>query len=655
MIDYDIKYYKDSNFKNEVFLMKILFLLLLFSVKIASQQLLGVDEINFKHKDKKSFDDAILSDAVSISKADVYSRKIIESDIAKLKKFYFDNGFFDTVVDTAISIDYENEEASVTFIITENRKYRIDSIVISGIDKVPAETIAKIKKIKTLKKNDYYNRALIIQHQSEIIDTLQNNGFMNARLSLDSGTIITRHKREGMVNVKFNLEAADSIYYFGKTTMNIKNNKYGVSEKMLREEIIYKEGELYSKVKKQASERNMTKIPIISSAKINVGSIQNDKKVNFNTEVVLNKKNELSPYIKGSNFENRFYLGGGIKYLDKAFFSDKRTLSLELDEDFNSGNINRTELSATITEPYFIIRKITLINKLGIGFNNLENYKNYFLSNLTTLNYFIAPYTFYNNIYFDLSEELIWIKYDTIATGRQTQINSFLSFTIEHDNTNNVLTPSSGFYHSMLVGTSGLLPKLITSITSKEIFYSQFFKAYTLNKFYFSLDKKANNIFATDIKIGDIIEYGAGEKIIPAQPQYKFFSGGSSSVRGWNAKENGMLDNKLDGGTFLVEGSFELRKKLFPDKEGFMKNLGAAFFLDYGNVWETHKNFHFSEIALAIGFGIRYYLFIGPIRFDFGFKLYDPSQPEGNKWLFENFGEIFKSKFALQFAIGEAF
>ncbi|MEO8513835.1 MAG: BamA/TamA family outer membrane protein, partial [Ignavibacteria bacterium] len=90
--------------------------------------------------------------------------------------------------------------------------------------------------------------------------------------------------------------------------------------------------------------------------------------------------------------------------------------------------------------------------------------------------------------------------------------------------------------------------------------------------------------------------------------------------------------------------------------EGFMKNLGAAFFVDYGNVWETHKDFKFSQIALAIGFGPRYDLFVGPIRFDFGFKLYDPSAPEGKKWLFEDLPNFFKDKkWAIQFGIGQAF
>jgi outer membrane protein assembly factor BamA len=630
----------------------LLIMLALACGKTLSQQLLEVDEVNFKFKGKRTFEDGVLEDAVAITKAKVYKKDIVSEDILKLKKFYFDNGFFETEVDTSVALNYEDEEAVITFTITENQRYKIDSVLIIGIENVPQETLVKIHKIKTAKPGDYYSKVLVIQQENEILDSLQNNGFMNARLALDEGTVITRYKNEGLVKVEIQLEGADTIFYFGSTTIDIKDNLYGVRTEYPREEIVYKEGEIYSKARKLDSERNMSKISIISSAKLNPTNITGNR-VDFTADINLNKKNEITPYIKGANFENRFYLGGGIRYLNKYFISGNRTLLLELEEDFNSPDINLTQLSATVTVPHFIARKITLIDKLSIGFNNVENYKNYFVANATTLNYFIAQHTFYNNAFLDLTEELIWIKYDTIATGRQTQFNSFLSITLEHDNTNNVLDPSSGFYHSILSGHSGLLPRVITGILGKNVFYSQFFKTYTLNKFYFNLSRKqGHTVFATAMKIGDIIEYGSGDNVIPVQPIYKFFSGGSSSVRGWNAKKNGMVRDRNLGGTFLFEGSFELRKKLFPGKEGFIGNLGAAFFFDYGNVWDSHKDFKFSEIALAVGFGIRYDLFIGPIRIDFGFKLFDPSQKDGEKWLFDDFTN---NKLSINFGIGQAF
>lgn len=634
----------------------LIFLSIIYTNKILSQQVFEIDEIKFKFTGKQTFDDSQLKDAIALSKSKVYNNKLAQNDILKLKKFYFDNGFFDVAVDTSINLNYEDEEAVITFLITENKRYKIDSIAIIGINNVPQESLQKIQKIKTIKNGDYYNKILILLQENEILDTLQNNGYMNARLKLDSGTIITRFKNKGTVKVELQIEGADTIYYFGKTTISIHENVYGLRTEIPAEEIVYSEAEIYSKAKKLDSERNMAKIPIISSAKLNPDTTTTGNRVNFTADINLNKKNELTPYIKGANFENRFYLGAGIKYLNKYFLSGNRTLQLDLEEDFHSASINRTEFSATVTQPHFFTRSITLTNKLAIGFNNVDNYKNYFLANLTTLNYFIAPHTFYNNAYLDLTEGLTWIKYDTIATGRQTQFNSFLSITFEHDNTNNLLSPSRGFYHSILAGNSGFLPSVITGILGKNIFYSQFFKVYTLNKFYFSPSgKNDNTVFATNLKIGDIIEYGKGDNAIPVQAIYKFFSGGSSSLRGWNAKENGILANKIAGGTFLFEGSFELRKRLFPSAEGILKNLGAAFFVDYGNVWETHKDFRFAQFAYAIGFGARYDLFIGPIRFDLGFKLYDPSAPEGEKWLFSNIGRIFKDKFAIQFGIGQAF
>ena len=138
-------------------------------------------------------------------------------------------------------------------------------------------------------------------------------------------------------------------------------------------------------------------------------------------------------------------------------------------------------------------------------------------------------------------------------------------------------------------------------------------------------------------------------------PIYRFFSGGSNSLRGWIARTNGIVANTKNGGNFQVEGSIELRKSLFPRSTTFTKNIGAALFFDYGNIWETQKDFRFNQIAMDIGFGVRYDLFIGPVRLDIGWKLYNPSDQHNQKWLFNNFSNVFKDKMAITFGIGQAF
>ena len=301
-----------------------------------------------------------------------------------------------------------------------------------------------------------------------------------------------------------------------------------------------------------------------------------------------------------------------------------------------------------------------------IYFNQNEFLQGLALTNSLVLNYYIRKYTFYNYLTVQLSADLNRLKYkkdyptDSVVVPSGTisnSMNSVLGFTATHNNTNNVFNPSSGFFHAITLEEAGILPALLNKI-SKNIDYSQYFKFYLQNYFYFDLSQGlGSRIFALANRIGDIVEFGKGGNIISVLPLYKFFSGGGNSVRGWGAQKNGILDNTQNGGKFLLEGSFEFRWMMFEGSTGFTKDFGTVFFLDYGNVWETQKQFKLNEIALAIGFGLRYYTFVGPVRIDFGFKLYDPTAADGNKWLFSDFKKIFPSppKYAIQFGLGNAF
>ena len=51
------------------------------------------------------------------------------------------------------------------------------------------------------------------------------------------------------------------------------------------------------------------------------------------------------------------------------------------------------------------------------------------------------------------------------------------------------------------------------------------------------------------------------------------------------------------------------------------RELGAAVFMDSGNVFNRVSEIEFDEIRVTTGFGVRYRSPIGPIRFDIGFKL----------------------------------
>jgi len=170
---------------------------------------------------------------------------------------------------------------------------------------------------------------------------------------------------------------------------------------------------------------------------------------------------------------------------------------------------------------------------------------------------------------------------------------------------------------------------------------------------YRAISKDKNTVFGVKAKSGYIQMIDGGQELI--SPNQTFFAGGSNSVRGWRARElipperinyigapdiNEEL--KIRGGTFLIEGSFEYRRR-------FETDLGFALFVDYGNTWNSYKEVRWDNIALAIGTGIRYYSPIAPFRIDFGFKLYDPAN---GKFITEQ--KVFDT-LEFHFGIGEAF
>ncbi|MBK8551986.1 MAG: BamA/TamA family outer membrane protein [Ignavibacteria bacterium] len=560
----------------------VLFILLFVFTfpEISFSQLLLVEEIEVKYKDTKSFDEDVLISAVGIEESDVYNPQVLGENIYKLQKFYFDNGFFDAKIDTSVRYDFKEEEVFIDIIVKENRHYKIDSLIYVGLDSITGNTADLMNKIKNIKSKDFYDKSLIMQQTNEIIDLLQNNGYMNARLKQDSGTIVKRYSdySEPALSVILHFEGTDSIFYFGKTNINIPDNKYGVDKGVLKREIAYNEGDIYSKEKKLLSESNISKVPIVQSTRISPYAVNNNR-VDFNADIILNKKTEIGPYGAAVVIDNYFYLGGGVQYLNKYFAGGGKMLTLSFDALINSFDVNRIEFSAAVTQPHVFNSRSFLTDKVTVGLYNINDSKNYYLGNLTSYLQSFTDFTFYNNASIDLTEELIRYNYDTATSPTITTFNSFLSTTFVHDNTNDVFSPSKGFFHSLTVGNGGLLPKAVISLFEPNVYYSQYVKLFTSNNFYFNFSKKqGNTVLASKFLVGDIIEYGSGNRVIPLPSFYKFFSGGSSSVRGWGARDNGVLVNTNDGGDFLVEGSFELRQKLFPGADNFKKNISGALF-----------------------------------------------------------------------------
>lgn len=146
-----------------------------------------------------------------------------------------------------------------------------------------------------------------------------------------------------------------------------------------------------------------------------------------------------------------------------------------------------------------------------------------------------------------------------------------------------------------------------------------------------------NNVLAMRNYFGIAIPYGNSNNIPFSK---SFFAGGANDNRAWTAYNLGPgssdSNNEFNEANMKLAFSIEYRYNLFG-------NVKGAFFIDAGNIWNalddvenedaTFNSFSsLKDIAIGAGFGLRYDFGFFVLRGDIGFKTYDPSYKDQNRW-----------------------
>jgi outer membrane protein assembly factor BamA len=126
----------------------------------------------------------------------------------------------------------------------------------------------------------------------------------------------------------------------------------------------------------------------------------------------------------------------------------------------------------------------------------------------------------------------------------------------------------------------------------------------------------------------------------------RFFSGGSATNRAFQLDRLGAPDVLTEdglskGGNGLVLFNVELRARV---GQLLKRDVTAVGFVDVGNVFHRVSTIDLSELRTGVGFGVRYDSWVGPLRFDVGYKtdrMVFTGGPE-RRWEFHlSIGEVF--------------
>jgi outer membrane protein assembly factor BamA len=384
----------------------------------------------------------------------------------------------------------------------------------------------------------------------------------------------------------------------------------------------------------------------------------------------------LTPEIGVNDENNAFNILFGIGYNHRNFFGGARNFSIRLrlnlqsiqylslfntDALRDSSLVSRAELTMQVIQPYFLNNKTSISAAFSAMLDKQTTYYNPSLSFRLGTQSQTATYT---KLFIDWNIQLSDPK--KVATLQDTnnqalgfikQFNSFITLTLQRDKRNDIFYPSAGFFQSISIEEGGIFPRTL----SVDLPYAQYVKLYIDGQWYLDPSKKQDLIWALRAQAGAALLYGISPlKDIPLSQ--RFYSGGSGDVRGWRARTLGTMPDSLRnlGGNAMLEGTIEARWNLLKKAGSFwfldLEKISFVFFYDFGNLWTAPRKMGLSEIAMAFGLGLRYNTIAGPIRIDFGMKLYDPDAPASRRWVTQKgfFPETVKSG-VLQLGVGHAF
>lgn len=609
------------------------------------------------------------------AKPEYFDPFTFDTDIRRIEAYLSDHGYFHAVVDTSLNFSSSSQRVTITITIKENRRSLIDTVRILGIDSLPRDVIQKIYTDRIVKERSPFVQDDVEKERARIYRILVNNGFTTT--TVDS-VAVRRYLSTDNMTVIYAFHPGRQ-YAFGP--IEIHSDKGEVQKDIVLRQLDFQQGEVYNEDKKTESEQNLNALGLFESAKIEARTpidTLNPPVIPIRIVLRMRELQEVSPELLVDNENEAFNTGVGIGYSNRNFYGDARNFSTRLQfrlqsiQDLNwSGAIHngfnepsllaRASLQMQMIQPYFFSNKL---NANWTVSGEYEKQKYYLLNTLRNRIGLTNRFATYTLGFLDWNLERVAVDIKdttqvspTLFTGtRQKQFNSILTFTLQRDKTNDVFSPTEGFFHTGSIEEAGVIPSLLGSLGG-GLPYAQYYKLSFLARHYFPANEQHTFIWALKLRGGFAKLYNHANQT-PVPPTRKFYAGGSGSIRGWKSRGLSANGTPDEGGNAIIEGNIETRIDLFPNGGSFLKmnlqSFWGVLFVDYGNVWSDVSLIRPRDIAIAAGAGLRYETFVGPLRFDVGLRVYDPNEISGRQWIFER--KFFHDTFSLiNFGIGQAF
>lgn len=588
---------------------------------------------------------------VSKKSGGVFNRDAFVADYANLRAFYADSGYFDAdFEDVELALSPDRRFVHLTIAVDEGPQYRIGAIsgreqTRAGEDALFPPAILAESIDPLLRVGDVASAGKLQLIQQDIERRYKDKGYAYVNVLPN----YQQDREKLLLYVDYQIDKGPLVYI---ERVNIFGNDR-TADKVIRREIVLREGDLYSESGKEATQLRVLQLGYFDDVQISTTRGSADDRIVVNVEVAEKLTGTFQIGAGFSTIEN-FVLQAQIQYDNFLGRGTTVTLVAQLSSLRRLFNFSYSTRYFLDSNWWFIINVFNNSNvfptftRASTGFAVSWGYP---IPKVRGLTAFLGYNLEYVRVGFGAVGAIggIFAPGATTALPDQALINnlfangltSAVTARLQYDTRDNYLFPTSGMFH-----------QLRGEWASRYFGSENEYNRYTLDtRFYVPVIKTERNfrawvVFRTNFQIGYI--HSPTRKGVPVFERY--FPGGiygAGQIRGYRLRQLGprilvqaspnpssILYPFEVGGNLLTALNLELEFMVVPPA-----NIKAVIFADIGNAFNTEAQycqepnpdqlpksdpcvpFALKSLRYSMGFGFRWQSPIGPLRFEWGFPL----------------------------------
>ena len=483
--------------------------------------------------------------------------KLIE-DRNNLQDFYMNLGYLDAKVSLPLAkINLDSYFTDIDYKIYEGPRYIVKKIKIE----YPKEIKVKLPSLK-LKKDKYFNISALRKDIEDIKHSFENLGYAYAKVYPDI------QKKDNFVYITYRVIPGEIVYI--RNVIISGNNK--TLDRVVRRNVYLTPGNKYSYQDFIDTKYSLQRSGYLEDVKII------KKRVSKNEmDILVKVKEGLSGTLRaGISYGSYTKLGFNLAVSEKNVFGSGQTLSINTDVNSKSRSYSLSLFNPRVLDSQYSLNTSIFDTYFeGISYNSKQRGFTIGVGKKLTRNLSA-------NITYGYTREKLYDYNTTIEDIREKSIKSYITTSLNYNNTDNYFFPTTGKKASISVEYAGIGgdEKYIKSIAQFRYYYPITDKTY-----------KTIAVLKFRVKGGIIKDLG----YLPISE--KFYLGGPRSLRGFGWYSISPIDeneNKIGGNREFIMGP-EISTPL-----SIKNKLWLSGFIDYGAVGENKLNITRSSYGVEI-------------------------------------------------------